>query len=93
VAAAQPQRLRAIAHRDVSDERRGEVDGEAGLGPLLEPRRRKKQHYAEEFGPREFHAEVGGEAEMGELLRHLRHAQLRVGGETHLQTEERGDDP
>ena len=30
---------------------------------------------------------------MGERLRHLREAQLRVGGEAHLQTEERGDDP
>jgi hypothetical protein len=37
--------------------------------------------------------EVGGEAEVGERLRHLRQAQLRVGGEAHLQAEERGDDP
>src|ERR1700692_750921 len=32
-------RLRAIAHRKVGDERRAEGDGEAGVGPLLEPRR------------------------------------------------------
>ena len=30
---------------------------------------------------------------MGERLRHLRQAQLRVGGEAHLQAEERGGDP
>src|SRR5438093_8640986 len=54
-------RLRAIAHREVGDERRAEVDGEAGIGPLLEPRRhwRKQQHHAEELGPRELHPEVG----------------------------------
>src|SRR6267142_6330389 len=88
-------RLRAIAHREVGDERRGEVDGEAGIGPLLQPRRhrREQQHHAEELGPRELHPEVGGEAEVGERLRHLRQAQLRVGGEAHLQAEERGDDP
>src|SRR2546427_9397638 len=88
-------RLRAIAHREVGDERRGEVDGEAGVGPLLEPRRhrRKHQHHAEELGPRELHPEVGGEAKVAERLRHLRQAQLRVGGEAHLQAEERGDDP
>ncbi len=95
VAAAQPQRLRAIAHREVGDERRGEVDGEAGVGPLIEPRRHrgKYQHHAEELGPRELHPEVGGEAEVGERLRHLRQEQLRVGGEAHLQAEWRGDDP
>src|SRR5215831_1859193 len=61
-------RLRAIAQREVRDERRGEVDGEAGVGPLLEPRRhrQKQQHHAEELGPRELHPEVGGEAEVGE---------------------------
>ena len=88
-------RLRAIAHREVGDERRAEGDGEAGVGPLLEPRRhrRKQQHHAEELGPRELHPEVVGEAEVGERLRHLRQAQLRVGGEAYLQAEERGDDP
>src|SRR5216683_3176446 len=46
-------RLRAIAHREVGDQRRAEVDGEAGVGPLLEPRRhrRKQQHHAEDLGP------------------------------------------
>ena len=85
----------AIAHRQVGDERRAEVDGEAGVGPLLEPRRHrgKQQHHAEELGPRELHPEVGGEAEVGERLRHLRQAQLRVGGEAYLQAEKRGDDP
>jgi hypothetical protein len=29
---------------------------------------------------------------VGERLRHLRQAQLRVGGEAHLQAEWRGDD-
>src|SRR5438045_5919357 len=29
-------RFRAIAHREVRDERRAEVDGNAGVGPLLE---------------------------------------------------------
>src|SRR5260370_840841 len=53
-----------------------------------------EQHrHAEELGPRELHPEVGGEAEVGERLRHLRQAQFRVGGEAHLQAEERGDDP
>src|SRR5213594_325871 len=46
---------------------------------------------AEELAPRELHPEVGGEAEVGERLRHLRQAQLRVGGEAYLQAEERGD--
>ena len=46
-----------------------------------------------ELGQRELHPKVGGEAEMGERLGHLRQAQLRVGGEAHLQAEERGDDP
>src|SRR5437867_8308 len=88
-------RFRAIANREVGDERRAEGDGEAGVGPLLEPRRHrgKQQHHAEELGPRELHPEVGGEAEVGERLRHLRQAQLRVGGEAYLQAEERGDDP
>src|SRR5215510_15500791 len=88
-------RLRAIAHREVCDERRGEIYGEAGVGPLLEPRRRrrKQQRHAEELGQRELHPEVGGEAEAGERFRHLRQAQLRVGGEAHLQAEERGYDP
>src|SRR4030095_15682472 len=88
-------RLRAIAHREVGDERRGEVDANAGVGPLLEPRwhRRKQQHHAEELGPRELYPEVGREAEVGERLRHLRQTQLRVGGEAHLHAEERGDDP
>src|SRR5262249_53174238 len=88
-------RLRAIADREVGDERRAEGDGKAGVGPLLEPRRhrRKQQHHAEELGPRELHSEVVGEAEVGEHLRHLRQAQLRVGGEAYLQAEERGDGP
>src|SRR5436309_11214755 len=86
-------RLRAIAHREVGDERRAEVDGEAGIGPLLESRRhrRKQQHHAEELDPRELHPEVGGEAEVGERLRNLWKAQLRVGGEAYLQAEEHGD--
>src|SRR5262249_61385810 len=44
-------RLRAIADREVGDERRADVDGEAGVGPLLEPRRnrRKQQHHADEL--------------------------------------------
>ena len=88
-------RFRAIAHRDVGDNRRGEVDGEAGVGPLLEPRRHrhKQQHDGEQLGPRELHPEVAREAEMGQRLRHLRQAQFRVGGEAHLQAKERGDDP
>src|SRR6202011_1023801 len=88
-------RLRAIAHREVGDERRAEGDGEAGIGPLLEPRRqrRKQQYHAEELGPRELHPEVGGEAEVGERLRHLWQAQLRGGGGSYLQAEESGDDP
>ena len=45
------------------------------------------------IGPREFHPEIGGEAEVGERLRDLRQNQLRVGGETYLQAEERGDGP
>jgi hypothetical protein len=86
---------RAIAHRLVSDERRGEVDGEAGAGPLFEKRRRGREHqrHAEELGPRKLRPEVGGEAELGELLRHHRQAQLRVSGEANLQAEERGDYP
>src|SRR5262249_13118943 len=88
-------RLRAVANREVGDERRGEVDGEAGVGPLLEPRRyrRKQQHHAEELGPRELHPEVGGEAEVGERPRHLRQAQVRVGGEAPLPAEGGGNDP
>src|SRR2546421_13060922 len=35
----------------------------------------------------------GGEAEVGERLRNLWKAQLRVGGEAYLHAEERGDDP
>ena len=63
--------------------RRAEVDGEAGVGPLCEPRRnrRKQQHHSEELGPRELYPEVGGEAEVGERLRHLWKAKLRVGRE------------
>src|SRR5689334_395764 len=59
-------RLRAIAHREVSDQRGGKIDGEAGVGPLLEPCRRrcKYQHHPEELGPREFQPEVGGKAEV-----------------------------
>jgi hypothetical protein len=88
-------RLQAIAYREVGDDRRGEVDGQAGVGPLLEARRhrRKQQRHAEELGQRELHPEVCGEAEVGERLRHLRQAQLRLGGEAHLQAEERRDDP
>src|SRR5258708_16344187 len=65
-------RLHTIAHREVSDERRAEGDGEAGVGPLLEPcrHRRKQQHHAEELGPRELHPEVGGEAKLGARLPH-----------------------
>src|ERR1700722_19240580 len=57
-------RPRAIANREMGDERRAKVDGEAGIGPLLEPRRhwRKQQHHAKKLGPREFHAKVGREA-------------------------------
>ncbi len=62
VVAARNQRLRAIAHREVGDKRRGEVDGEAGVGPLLEPwrHRREQQYHADELGPRELHLEIGG---------------------------------
>src|ERR1041384_4654089 len=62
------QRPVSIAHRNVSDESRGEVDGEAGVNPLLEPRRhrRKHQHHAQQPGPRELYPEVGGKAEAGE---------------------------
>src|SRR5262249_30382651 len=55
--------------------------------------RRKQQHHAEKLGPRELYPEVSGETEVGERLRHLRQAQLRVGGKAYLQTEERGDHP
>src|SRR5262249_26665594 len=74
--------LRGIAQREVGDERRGEGDGEACVRPLLEPRRhrRQHQHHAEELRPRKLHSEVGGKAEVAERLRHLRQAQLRVGG-------------
>src|SRR5262249_3184057 len=46
-------RLPAIAHREGGDERRGEGDGEAGVGPLPGARRRqrKQQRYARERGP------------------------------------------
>ena len=52
-------RVRAIAHREMGDERRDEVDGEAGVGPLLEPRRHRRvdQRHAEELGQRELHSE------------------------------------
>ena len=65
VAAAQPHAS--------GRKRRAEVDGKAGIGPLLEPRRhrRKQEHHAEELGPRELHPEPGGEAEVGEGLRNL----------------------
>src|SRR5262249_8248039 len=55
-----------VAHGEVSDQRRGEIDGEAGVSPFLEARRHRHQNqqHAEEFGPREFHAEVLGEAEV-----------------------------
>ena len=61
------QRLRDIVYREVGDDRRDEVDGEAGVGLLLEPRRhrRKHQHHVEELDPRELHPEVGEEAEVG----------------------------
>jgi len=87
--------VRAIADRDMGDERRAEGEGEAGVGPLLEPRRhrREQQHHAEELGQGELHPEVIGEAEVGERGRHLRHTQLRVGGEADLHAEERGGDP
>src|SRR5262249_18620219 len=87
--------LRAVAYRKVGDERRGQGDSEAGIGPLLEPRRhrRKQQYHAEEFGPRKLDTEVVGEAEMGEHLRYLRQAQLRVGSEAYLQAEERRRGP
>src|SRR6185369_14418351 len=35
--------LRAVAHREVRDDRRAEVDGEAGVSPLLEARRHRRQ--------------------------------------------------
>src|SRR5260370_667708 len=59
-------RLRAIAHREVSEERGGEGDREACVGPLLQPRwhRREQKRDAEELGPRELHPEVGGEAKV-----------------------------
>src|SRR4029077_3681971 len=71
-------RLRPIPHREVRDERRGEVDGETRVGPLLEPRRRghKQEHYAEEFSPREFHPKICRKPEVGERRRHLRQAQF-----------------
>src|SRR5678815_1481130 len=88
-------RVRPVADRDVGDERRAEVDGEAGVGPLLEARghRRKQQHHTEELGPRELHPEIVGEAVASERVRHLWQAQLRIRGEAHLQAEQRGGDP
>ena len=79
----------------MGDQRRAESDGEAGVRPLLKPRRhrREQQRHAEELGPRELNPEVGREAEVNERLRHLGQAQLRVGGEAYLQAEERGDYP
>ena len=64
----------------MGDKRRAERDGEAGVSPLLEScrHRRKQQYYTEELGPREFHPEVVGKAEVRERLRHLRQAQLRI---------------
>src|SRR4029079_9012561 len=88
-------RLRAVAHGEVGDQRGAKVDGEAGVRPLLEPpRQRREQHRdADQLGPRVLHPEVVGEAEVGERRRHLRQAQLRGGGEADLQAEQRGDDP
>jgi len=80
VAAAKPPRLRTIARPEAGDESRGEVNCEAGVGPLLKPRRRRRKHrrHADEFDPREFHPQVSGEAEVAKRFRHLRQAQLRV---------------
>jgi hypothetical protein len=77
------------------DERRDEGDREAGVGPLLEPRRHRRQqhHHAEELGPRELDPEVVGEAKVGERLCHHWQPQLRVRGEADLQAEECGGDP
>src|SRR5215510_4809913 len=87
--------FRTIAHREVSDQRRAEGDREAAMCPLLEPRwqRREQQHDAEQLGPCELHPEVVGETEVSEHRRHLRQAQLCVGGEAYLQAEECGNDP
>src|SRR5580704_5851392 len=92
------QRRRAIADGEVGDECRDEVDGEAGVGPFFDPRGHHGQeqgNHARHLGPGELHPERGGgEAEAGERLRRLRQAQqLVVGGEAHLQAEERGDGP
>src|SRR5688572_22576495 len=88
-------RVRAIAHRDVSRDRKHDVEGESTIGPFLEPRRHRREQHddAEQFGPCKLHAEVIGEAEVRECFRHLRQSQLRVGSETYLQTEDRSDDP
>jgi hypothetical protein len=85
----------AIAHREVRDERRDEGESEAGVRPLLESRRHRRQqeHHAEELGPRQFHPEVLRKAEVREGLRDLRQRQLRVGGEAQLQAQQHGDNP
>ena len=87
-------RLRAVTHGEVGDDRRAKVDSEAGVGPLFEPRgyRYQQQPDAEDLGQRELHAEVVGEAEVGECRRYLRQAQLGVSREAYLQAEEPGDD-
>src|SRR5262245_17282136 len=71
-------RVRHVAEGEVGDERRAEVDGEAGVGPLLEPCRhgRKQQHHTDELGPRELDPEIVGEAVAGERVRDLGQAQL-----------------
>src|SRR5437763_1258503 len=56
----------------MGDERRGEVDGETGVGPLLEPcrRRRKYQHHAEQLGPRQFHPAATSEMKRRSIVVH-----------------------
>src|SRR4051812_25329567 len=85
-------RVRTIAHFEMSDERRGESDGEAGVGPFFEPRWdwRKYHDDSEELGPREFHLKVRRKAEVSERLCHLREPQLRIRGEADLQAEKGG---
>src|SRR5688572_1683230 len=88
-------RVRAIADRDVSRDRKPDVEGESSVGPFLESRRhRREQHNdARKFRPCELHAEVIGEPEVRECICHLRQSQLRVGSEAYLQAEDCSDDP
>jgi hypothetical protein len=97
------QRRWAIAYGEVGDERRDEVGGKSGVrllpdhvdGASCGKHRYQQGSHARHLSPRKLHTEGGGrDAEACERLRRLRQAQqLVLGGEAHLQAEERGEDP